>query len=109
MVSNGRSVSSAGCVSGAVVGNAHTGVQCQWVDEAGILSAAWNYRKELLLLAQEVADADSRICGTSVGAVSADSDYGRYAPDPVPGSGTEAALWCGYGCCCGFAPLCQSL
>lgn len=58
MVSNGRSVSSAGCVSGAGVGDAHTGVQRQWVDEAGILSAAWNLREELLLLAQKVEDAD---------------------------------------------------
>ena len=47
MVSNGRSVSSAGCVSGAGVGDAHTGVQRQWVDEAGILSAARNLREEL--------------------------------------------------------------
>lgn len=40
MVSNGRSVNSVGCVSGAGVGNAHTGVQRQWADKAGILSAA---------------------------------------------------------------------
>ncbi|MGM9622439.1 MAG: IS66 family insertion sequence element accessory protein TnpA, partial [Butyricicoccus porcorum] len=33
MVSNGRNVSSTRCVSGAGVSNAHTGVQCQWIDE----------------------------------------------------------------------------
>ena len=76
MVSNGRNVSSAGCISGAGVGDAHTGVQCQWIDETGILSAARNLREELLLLAQEVADADGRVCGSSAGAVRAGSDYG---------------------------------
>ena len=63
MVSNGRSISSTGCVSGIGVGKAHTGVQRQWIDEAGILSAAWDLREELLLLAQEIADEDGRVCG----------------------------------------------
>lgn len=105
MVSNGRNVSRAGCVSGVGVGNAHTGVQCQWIVETGILSAARNLREELLLLAQEAADADGRVCGTSVGAVRAGSDYGQYAPDTVPGSGTEIAGWCGYRCRRSLAPL----
>ena len=63
MVSNGRSISSTGCVSGIGVGKAHTGVQRQWIDEAGILSATRNLREELLLLAQEIADEDGRVCG----------------------------------------------
>lgn len=41
MVSNGRSISGAGCVSGAGMGNAHTGMRCQRIDEAGILPTAW--------------------------------------------------------------------
>lgn len=105
MVSNGRNVSSAGYVSGTGVGNAHTEVQRQWVDETGILLAAWNRREELLLLAQEAVDADGRVCCTSAGAVRAGSDYGRCAPAPVPGSGTEIAGWCGYRCRCSLAPL----
>ena len=44
-------------------------------------------------------------CGTSDGAVKAGSDYGRYAPDPVPRSRTEVTGRCGYGCCRGLAPL----
>ena len=38
-------------VSGARVGNTHTGVQRQWIGETGILSAARNLREALLLLA----------------------------------------------------------
>ena len=33
MVSNGRSISCAGCVSGTGMGNTHTGMQCQGISE----------------------------------------------------------------------------
>lgn len=97
MVSNGRSVSSTGCVSGAGMGDAHTGVQCQWADKTGVLSAAWNLRKELLLLAQEAADANGRSCVTSAGALGVPPFAGGYPSDPIPGGGTETSDWCGYG------------
>lgn len=96
MLSNGRCIGSAGRLSVADMDNAYSGMQQQRTDKTGILSAAWDLREKLLLLAPETPQSDGRSCRASDRAAGIVCYFNGDSPDPIPGCRIEAAGRCGY-------------
>ena len=63
----------------------------KFCQQRGISEKSFYYR--LRKLRTQIAER-----AAPAGAAGVGSCCGRYAPDPVPGSGTETASRCGYGC-----------
>ena len=68
--------------------------QQQRVIQPGVLQTAGDLGEDLLLLASEAPQSDGGGGCAAAGSTGAGSGSGRYAADPVPGCGTEAACRC---------------